>query len=118
MATCVAVAALVSVRATHADAVQPAAHFVWHGVNGHYIPLRGDFDGDHRSDIFWYAPGPARDSVWFGMTDRHFNVVGEQVFGSYRPVVLDVNGDGRADIVWYRPGSFHGYVWNGSANHT
>jgi hypothetical protein len=101
-----------------ARGAHPEAHFVWHGVGGNYIPLVGDFDGDHHSDVFWYAPGKAGDSIWYGRTDRHFTVINLQVLGSYRPVVLDFNGDGRSDILWYGPGSQADSVWLGNANHT
>lgn len=26
----------------------------------------GDFDGDRRMDILWYAPGPRPDQIWYG----------------------------------------------------
>jgi hypothetical protein len=29
-------------------------------------PSMGDFGGDGRSDIFWYAPGDPDDTLWFG----------------------------------------------------
>ena len=35
-------------------------------VNGIYDPLAGDFNGDGKSDVFWYVAGPAADSVWYG----------------------------------------------------
>ena len=104
--------------ARSAHRVHPDFHFVWHGVGGNYIPLVGDFDGDGKDDVFWYAPGKAADSVWYGASNRHFDEVREQVLGTYRPVVLDFNGDGRSDILWYGPGAQADAVWLGNANRT
>ena len=33
-------------------------------MNGQYRPVAGDFDGDGRTEILWYAPGSAADSLW------------------------------------------------------
>ena len=33
-------------------------------VSGTYTPIPGDYDGDGRTDIFWYAPGTATDHLW------------------------------------------------------
>ena len=35
-------------------------------INGVYIPLAGDFNGDGKTDIFWYSPGTGGESVWYG----------------------------------------------------
>jgi FG-GAP repeat len=35
-------------------------------VNGDYLPVTGDFDGDGRDDIAWYGPGGLSDSMWWG----------------------------------------------------
>jgi hypothetical protein len=31
-------------------------------VSGEYTPLRGDFDGDGKDDVFWYARRGGTDS--------------------------------------------------------
>jgi glycerophosphoryl diester phosphodiesterase len=46
-----------------------------------YRPVVGDFDGDTRSDVFWWAPGTADDLVWFATTGRHFTA---------RPTTIDL----------------------------
>lgn len=35
-------------------------------ASGTYRPVIGDFDGDGRDDLFWYAPGSGADVVWWG----------------------------------------------------
>ena len=40
-----------------------------------YTPLAGDYDGDGRDDIFWYAPGSAADSLWRAATGGAFTPV-------------------------------------------
>ncbi|MEI2700071.1 MAG: hypothetical protein V9E94_17710 [Microthrixaceae bacterium] len=41
-------------------------------VSGDYRPFVGDFDGDNCDDIFWYAPGPAPDFVWYFAPDHSY----------------------------------------------
>lgn len=107
----------------------PAADFIWRGIDptgptlaytsrpvrvgGVYTPLVGDFDGDGCDDIFWYAPGPAADHLWYndgpsGFTSRPVNVG-----GSYRPVVNYFDGNAAADIYWYAPGATRESIWTG-----
>jgi glycerophosphoryl diester phosphodiesterase len=77
--------------------------------------LLADFDGDHRSDLFWYGPGAKDDHLWLGRPDRNFVGVPVKVSGSYLPLLGDFNGDGRADVFWYGPGSGGDVVWFGRA---
>ena len=35
-------------------------------INGDYLPVAGDFDGDGRDDIAWYGPGGTPESMWWG----------------------------------------------------
>jgi hypothetical protein len=74
-------------------------------VSATYRPFTGDFDGDGRADIFWYAPGTAPDSIWFGEARGSFTRSVRAVDGSYKPLVGDFDGDARADVFWYAPGS-------------
>jgi hypothetical protein len=80
-------------------------------VTGSYRPFTGDFDGDGRADIFWYAPGSAADSIWFGRGGTSFERLARPVSGNYLPFTGDFNGDGRSDIFWYGPGSGPDSVW-------
>jgi len=77
--------------------------------------LIGDFDGDHRSDLFWYGPGGLPDHLWLGRPDRAFVGAPVNVTRSYQPLVGDFNGNGRADILWYGPGADPDVLWLGQA---
>lgn len=77
-----------------------------------YVAIQGDFNGDEKSDVFWYRPGSASDRLWLGGTSgpAHQSLA-RTVSGTYKPFTGDFNGDGRTDIFWYRPGSGKDYVW-------
>ena len=79
-------------------------------------PLIGDFDGDHRSDVFMYGPGSLPDHVWLGRPDRAFRGAAAKVGRSYLPLVGDFNGNGHADILWYGPGSSPDVLWYGGSD--
>ena len=79
-------------------------------------PLIGDFDGDHRSDVFMYGPGSLPDHVWLGRPDRAFRGTAAKVGRSYLPLVGDFNGNGHADIFWYGPGSRPDVLWYGKTD--
>jgi glycerophosphoryl diester phosphodiesterase len=76
-------------------------------------PLLADFDGDNRTDLFWYGPGGKADHLWLGRPDRNFVGAPVTVGRGYLPVVGDFNGNGRADILWYGPGSEPDALWFG-----
>ena len=78
-------------------------------------PLIADFDGDHRSDVFWYGPGGLPDHVFLGRPDRAFVGVPAAVRQSYQPLVGDFNGNGRSDVFWYGPGAAPDVFWSGQA---
>lgn len=86
-------------------------------VNGTYVPLAGDFDGDENSDMIWYKPGSGQDYVWYfngrtGLTP-HYSSFNLTVNGAdYVPVVGDFDGDGVSDVFWNDPTSGGGdYIW-------
>jgi glycerophosphoryl diester phosphodiesterase len=81
-------------------------------------PVIGDFDGDHRSDVFMYGPGGLPDHVWLGRPDRAFRGARVAVGRSYLPVVGDFNGNGHADIFWYGPGAENDVLWYGKTDGT
>ncbi|MBL8777997.1 MAG: VCBS repeat-containing protein [Acidimicrobiales bacterium] len=86
-------------------------------VNGTFVPLAGDFNGDAYDDVLWYGPGAAPDRLWLGTANGFVNrTVG--VGGTYRPAVGDFNGDGRSDVFWYGPGAGADSVWYGRTDGT
>ncbi len=85
-------------------------------VNGTYIPISGDFNGDGKTDIFWYAPGSGADSIWYSTGSGFQNGPAVSVNGTYKPIEGDFNGDGKADILWYAPGTGADSLWLGAAS--
>lgn len=85
-------------------------------VNGTYQPIAGDFDGNGCTDIFWYAPGPAPDHVWWFGANLTYRSTTTQVVGQYTPIVgrWGGAGDWTDDIFWYGPGSSAETIWLGS----
>jgi hypothetical protein len=76
-------------------------------INGTYIPVTGDFDGDRCGDILWYAPGAAPDYIWWGGSTGFTPGVRLAVNGSYLPVAGHFGGyfSNASDIFWYAPGA-------------
>jgi hypothetical protein len=76
-----------------------------------YVPVKGDFNGDDRDDIFWYRPGADSDVLWIAdghPASRHWFL---PVDGFYRPFTGDFNGDMISDIFWYAPGKEDDVLW-------
>jgi glycerophosphoryl diester phosphodiesterase len=101
-------------RAPVADGAATAAEAV--ALPSGITPLIGDFDGDHRSDVFMYGPGSLPDHVWLGRPDRNFRGAGTSVGRGYLPLIGDFNGNGRADIFWYGPGTSPDVLWYGGTD--
>ncbi|CAN5631486.1 hypothetical protein BH10ACT1_BH10ACT1_34480 [soil metagenome] len=76
-------------------------------------PLVGDFDGDHRSDVFLYRPGAGAEVLKKGRSNRTFTTVttGITVAGTFRPIVGDFDGNKVDDIFWYAPGTAADRLW-------
>ncbi|MFO7561807.1 MAG: hypothetical protein R6X02_04135 [Enhygromyxa sp.] len=71
-----------------------------------YVPILGDFNADHRTDIFWYSAGVGVDFMWWSESNQDavlFSVASAQVERDYRPFVGDFDGNGAADILWFAP---------------
>lgn len=79
-------------------------------VKGTYTPIVGNFGGDARDDILWYAPGPAADGLWIS-DGTTFSAQTLTVNGAYIPAVLD-DDSGYDDVIWARPsGGAGGGLW-------
>ncbi|MCB1006640.1 MAG: VCBS repeat-containing protein, partial [Acidimicrobiales bacterium] len=74
-----------------------------------------DFDGDGRSDVLWYRPGPGQDYVWYSGGPAGFVSAKVTVRGRYTPFVGDFDGDDRSDVFWWRPGNGPEATWFGLA---
>jgi glycerophosphoryl diester phosphodiesterase len=101
-------------RAPVSDGAATAAEVA--AAPGGITPLVGDFDADHRSDVFMYGPGGLPDHVWLGRPDRAFRGAATSVRRSYLPLVGDFNGNGHADILWYGPGANQDLLWYGKTD--
>jgi len=59
----------------------------------------GDYDGDGRDDIVWSRPGPARDVIWWGETDRVATRRTVDLDDGQVPQAGDFDGDGADDLL-------------------
>jgi hypothetical protein len=84
-------------------------------VGGNFDPFVADLDLDGRDDIFWYAPGAARDYVWFFEADGSITSVPMKVDLVARPVPVLVDGindtPARQTILWYGAGARPDSIW-------
>ncbi|WP_421121089.1 hypothetical protein ACE2AJ_07425 [Aquihabitans daechungensis] len=84
-------------------------------LSGTYVPLMGQFGGDGATDILWYAPGTAADSLWIGNEGQRgsaaFTRIPMTINKSYTPLVGDFYGDDYDDIIWYAPGTAADAAW-------
>jgi secreted trypsin-like serine protease len=90
-------------------AAGPAVNFT-----GDFTPVAGDFDGDGKTDIFWYTPGSGRDFLYRGTANGFDDEPGYTMGGNYRPVAGDFDGDGLDDIFWLGPGTARDVWWRGT----
>ncbi len=85
-------------------------------INGSYQPVVGDFSGDGCEDVFWYAPGVARDWIWYGDVSGNFSVTTEVTIplnANAIPIVGQFDTSPQDDIFWYVPGSAAESIWIG-----
>jgi hypothetical protein len=79
-------------------------------VTGTYKPIAVDFDGDGKTDIFWYITSSGKLNIWWSNGDRTFIKVNNIETGlkKYTPLVGNFDGKAGQDIFWYRPGTGSG----------
>lgn len=93
-------------------------------INGTYTPVVGDFNGDPCSDVLWYAPGTAADSIWWGSEDGGFSAEPLAINGTYTPILGEYGvpeGDDCEwcdDIFWYSTTGGTESIWLGSSDRT
>ena len=76
-----------------------------------FTPVSGDFDGDSRSDIFWYGNGGA-SWLWLATGGGRFGgYPGPGANGGYTPITGDFDGNGLTDIFWYGNG-IGNWLWS------
>lgn len=84
-------------------------------VGGTFEPFVADLDLDGRDDIFWYAPGAAKDYIWFFEGDGSVTSVAVSVNGRFQPIPVTVDGinaePDHQGIVWYAPGAAPDRWW-------
>jgi hypothetical protein len=71
-----------------------------------YTPLVGDFNGDERTDIFWYSAGEGADVMWWSESNQDvvaFAAAGTNIDRDYRPFLGDFDANGTTDILWFAP---------------
>ena len=89
-------------------------------INGTFRPyaLHDYTSLNRKDDIFWYAPGSAKDYVW------HYNESGTATYttvnlsisSTFQVVRGDWNGDLLDDVVLYAPGTAKDYRWASKAD--
>lgn len=105
---------------TEFDAQHPTPRFGTRltDVVNEYTPITGDWDGDWRTDVFWYGPGGDNDYTWYGNSNKTFSGKKHIVHGVYEPISGDFSGDGKDDIFWYAPGEAQDAAWYGRPGRT
>jgi hypothetical protein len=86
-------------------------------IPGSYTPIVGDFDGDACSDIVWYAPGPAADSIWWGGPTGLKRGKQLTINGTYIPLAGRVAGrtNSPEDVFFYDPDGKE-LIWRGTGD--
>lgn len=96
------------------------------GQVGTFLPVTGDFNGDGRTDVYWYQPGadpsfqsaevyPRNDQLWLATAAGGWTKKDLSQERTAIPVVGDFDGDDRDEIWWVAPGRASDEHWDWSA---
>ena len=90
-------------------------------INGSYNPIIGNFDanpaGVDMTDIFWYGPGTAPDSVWMN-TGSSFTTRAATVNGTYSPMVVPSKESTTQDDIFWDSKTAGDFLWVTNGNST
>src|SRR3954471_14829269 len=82
-------------------------------VNGHWLPIVGNFAGDANDDIIWYAPNSTPEQLWTSDGDGTFtkSTLRRNVRTELGALVGNFGGDLRDDIFWYSDFTHESVLW-------
>ncbi|MFN8019457.1 MAG: hypothetical protein U0P45_15245 [Acidimicrobiales bacterium] len=86
-------------------------------VNGTLQPIATDVDGNGRTDILWYAPGPAPDYLWLFKQAGGFRQVPLRIDARATPIPFETGPTGPGantmarHLLWYGSGSAPDSLW-------
>jgi peptidyl-Asp metalloendopeptidase len=75
------------------------------------VRLRGDFNGDHKSDILWRNTVTGKNAIWLSGNRTTMQAVESVDAAWVVAAVGDFNADGRSDIVWRNPITGANVLW-------
>ena len=86
-------------------------------------PVVGHFTDLVLDDIFWYAAGATKESIWTPCPDcesgpftKRQPPLANQVAGAYLPTVGDFSGNGLDDIYWLSQSPGADYLWTATGS--
>ena len=103
----------VSATGVNVDGVSIVSSYVCQSITStNKTPF--DFDGDHKTDVSIFRPGPGE--WWYSRSSDNQVVAG--VFGTTTDIITpgDFTGDGKTDIAFFRPSSGQWFILRSEDN--